>query len=108
MIAIIASDIHLVPNWTLLIQLGIFLTVIIFLQFFIFRPTLHILHKRKAATMESSDEAKNLEATANQMFAEQEAALKEALFQSNAQAHETVMAATEKAKAIIALSLIHI
>lgn len=49
----LAAEIHLLPDWTVFVQLGIFLLTLTVLHIFVFRPTLHLLEKRKKFTADA-------------------------------------------------------
>lgn len=50
MIALIAAEVQLIPDSTAIYQLVIFLTVTALLSFFVFRPVLAVLDRRKEKT----------------------------------------------------------
>lgn len=57
MFAVLATEIHLMPDWTAFIQLGVFLIVLSVLYFLVFRPTIKILDRRRCFTDEARNEA---------------------------------------------------
>lgn len=50
MIAAYSAEIHLMPDWTFFAQLGIFLLAAAAMSFFMFRPMLRLLDKRREYT----------------------------------------------------------
>ena len=104
MLTLIASGINLMPDRTLIIQLGIFLFVIATLQICIFGPVLRIIDKRKSATKDAQEEARRLTAESERIEKESGAALKAAILSSNAEAASKTSAVAKKAQELVAQS----
>ncbi len=64
---LLAADIRLIPDWTLFIQIGIFLFVVLALNLLLFRPLIRLMDRRKAFTTDASEEADSLNIEAEQL-----------------------------------------
>lgn len=107
----LAFEINLIPDWTTFVQLAIFLSTLVVLNFFVFRPTLRTLDRRREFTEERRVEAEKLGAEAeflekemaSKLSAEIESLTKEnniRIAAANRDAEKTVRAARLKAKEI--------
>lgn len=63
------TEIRLIPNWTILIELAVFLFVLVVLNVFVFKPMMKIMDRRKAFTVDASEEARKLTDEAEQLEA---------------------------------------
>lgn len=63
---LLSTAIVLTPDWTVLIQLGIFLSVLPILSTFVFGPLVRVRDLRRTATVGAVEEAKRLEAVAEE------------------------------------------
>ncbi|MFH1830668.1 MAG: ATP synthase F0 subunit B [Pseudomonadota bacterium] len=66
---LLATEIELIPNWTLFIQIGIFLFVLFMLNFLFFKPLLKLMDRRKQFTSDASQEAASLNDESQQLEA---------------------------------------
>ncbi|MBT3181518.1 MAG: hypothetical protein HN337_03300 [Deltaproteobacteria bacterium] len=66
----VSSEIHLLPNWTIFVQLGIFLTASAVMYFMMVRPIIRILNTRKIYTVESEANAETLQMEADALNCE--------------------------------------
>lgn len=62
-----ASEIRIIPDWTILIELAIFLFVVLVINAFIVRPMMRIMDRRRAFTVDASEEAERLNEEAGQL-----------------------------------------
>lgn len=61
MLLILATEVNLMPDWTVTVQLGIFLATVASLTFFIFKPVLKIIEERKRFTNYKQSESQRLD-----------------------------------------------
>lgn len=61
------SEIRIIPDWTILIEIAVFLFVLIVLNLLVMRPMLRIIDKRREFTTDASEEAGKLSADASQL-----------------------------------------
>lgn len=61
------AEIRIIPDWTVLIEIVVFLFVILVINAFVIRPMLRIMSKRRAFTVDASDEARKLGYEADQL-----------------------------------------
>lgn len=91
------TEIRILPNWTVLIELAIFLFVLAITNALIFQPMLRIMEKRKAFTIDSSEEAERLTKDANQLEAGRKEVLGMALREAQAERERNIGAALREA-----------
>lgn len=107
----LAFEINLIPDWTTFVQLAIFLSTLVVLNFFVFRPTLRTLDRRREFTEGRRVEAEKIGAEAellekemaSKLSAEIENLTKEnnrRIAAANRDAEKTVRTARLKAKEI--------
>ena len=102
MLGVLAAEIHLMPDWTVLVQLGIFLSVLAVLAFFVFRPVLRIIDRRRLFTAEARAEAGSLAAEAAELEAQHARAIAAALSEGEAMRAQKVAANQAEAERIVA------
>lgn len=90
----IISEISLMPDWTFIVQLAIFLFVIAILTIFVIRPIIRIIDRRKAFTTDASLEAEHLTDKAIQL----ETGKREVLTMSLNEAYEELKKRTTEAR----------
>jgi F-type H+-transporting ATPase subunit b len=61
------AEIRIIPDWTILIELAIFIIVIIVLNAFVIRPMLRVMDRRREFTVDASEEAEKLSNDAEQL-----------------------------------------
>lgn len=79
MLAIVASDIQLMPDWTFFVQLGFFILAALILNYLVFRPMLRLFDMRKEYTGDAEAEARYLNEESNRLDALRLEALSAAL-----------------------------
>lgn len=104
MIAVLGMEIHLMPDWTVLCQLGIFLVAIAVLYFFIFKPTLRILDRRKHFTSMARSGAHDINARADGLDNERKISIVAALKNAEAEAEARILKARQEAEKIVSAS----
>lgn len=102
MLGVLAAEIHLMPDWTVLVQLGIFLSVLAVLAIFVFRPVLRIIDRRRLFTAEAREEAGKLIAEAAELEAKHTQAIAAALREGEAMRAQKVAANQTEAERIVA------
>ena len=102
MLGVLAVEIHLMPDWTVLVQLGIFLSVLAVLTLFVFRPVLRVIDRRRAFTAEARAEAGSLGAEAAELEAQRAQAIAAALREGEAMRAQKVAANQTEAERIVA------
>jgi F-type H+-transporting ATPase subunit b len=90
MLAIVAAEMNLMPDWTIVVQLGIFLCTLAILTVFIFKPVLRILDRRKSFTEGAYSEAQMLGEEAARLDAERSRAVAMALSEAKSEADRHV------------------
>lgn len=80
--AMAASDDLLSVNYTLFIQIAIFIAAILILNALVFKPFINLIDRREKLTKGAISEAKELEARVRQIIEEYEARLGEARIQA--------------------------
>lgn len=101
MIAMLAVDIHLLPDWTFGVQLGIFLCTLGVLHILIFRPILRIIDHRKKFTSQARQEAEQLIRSAAQHEAERQKRIEQMLLEARSEQLERLALAHQRAEATI-------
>jgi F0F1-type ATP synthase membrane subunit b/b' len=99
-----SSAIRLLPDWTLLVQLAVFLAVLASLTFLVIRPTLRLLERRRSFTSEAMEHAAKLASDAEQLEAGRREVLAMALREAQASREQRVAAARRRADKTIAES----
>jgi len=61
-----AAEIRIIPDWTILIELAIFIIAIIVLNAFVLGPMLRVMDRRREFTVDASQEAEKLSEDADQ------------------------------------------
>lgn len=104
MFAILGMEIHLMPDWTVTLQLLIFLAATAILYFFVFRPTLKIIDRRKYFTSKARSDAQDLNAKADGLDNERKISIVTALKNAEAEAARKILKARQDADKIVAAS----
>ena len=86
MLAIIAQEaaVHVLPNWTLGVQLGIFIACVVLLNLFVFRPLLKVMDRRGELTTDAQAQAQSLNQEADGLDARRTEVLSQALSETHA------------------------
>ena len=82
------TEIRIIPDWTILIEIVVFLFVILVLNALVLRPMLRVMDKRKAFTIDASDEAGKLNQEADQLEAGRREVLAMAIREAQAERDE--------------------
>lgn len=85
-----SSGFVLVPNWTVLVQMGIFVIVALALNHLVFKPILKILRKREEATKGTLAQAVRLETEAQLKLEEHKSSIAKALEEARALKEEAI------------------
>ena len=102
MLGLIAAEIRLAPDWTAFVQLGVFLSVLLVLYVFVFRPTLRIIDRRKAFTADARAEGDRLRAEGDRLEAERTSGLTGALRDAEAERANLIAKARAEAESLVA------
>jgi F0F1-type ATP synthase membrane subunit b/b' len=94
------TEIRILPNWTILIELAVFLFVLAVTNTLIFRPMMKIMEKRKAFTIGSSEEAAKLTEEAEQLDAGRKEVLGMALREAQSDREQRIGTALREADKI--------
>ncbi|MFA4875622.1 MAG: hypothetical protein WC690_09825 [bacterium] len=97
-----AAEITLMPDWTVVVQLFIFLVVATTLTFFVIRPTIRIIDRRRQFTSDAAAEAAKLMNEAEQLDIGRREALAMALGEAHAEYAKRATEAHGKADGAIA------
>lgn len=104
MLAVLGMEIHLMPDWTVILQLAIFLAATAVLYFFIFRPTLKIIDRRRYFTSKARSDAQDLNAKADSLDNERKTSIVAALKTAEAESAAKILKARQDADKIVAAS----
>ncbi|MFH0800622.1 MAG: hypothetical protein V2A66_10655 [Pseudomonadota bacterium] len=85
MLAVLGAEIHLMPDWTVAVQLCVFFSAAAAIHFFVLRPVLRIIDQRKKLTSGAREDASLLAAESAALEAERVAAVSKALADANAE-----------------------
>ncbi len=101
MLASTGAKINIMPDWTVFVQLGVFLLTLLVLNFLVFRPVLRVLDRRRSFTEDARKDAaeKNLES--DRLEDEREAAITKAYKEAEAMREEKVAAKRKEAEKIV-------
>lgn len=102
MLAIIATEISLQPDWTVIVQLGVFLIVMAVLHIFIFKPILRIIDHRKKFTQDAHSEAIILNEKSALLEKERTLAISKAIAQINSERDLKISTAHKEGEKILA------
>ncbi|HPM40860.1 MAG TPA: ATP synthase F0 subunit B [bacterium] len=102
MLASTGAKINIMPDWTVFVQLGVFLLTLLVLNFLVFRPVLRVLDRRRSFTEDARNDAaeKNLES--EKLEKEREAAITEAYKEAEVMREAKIAAKRREAEAIVA------
>jgi F0F1-type ATP synthase membrane subunit b/b' len=95
-----SESIRLMPDWTVTVQLLIFVSVMTALTFLVIRPTIRIIDRRKQFTSDAAEEAEKLFAEAEQLRAGRREALAMSLKDAHAEYEKRTAEARKSADAI--------
>jgi F-type H+-transporting ATPase subunit b len=98
---LLAAQIRLVPDWTIFLQIGIFLSVVFALNALLFKPLLKLIDRRKAFTSDASQEALRLNTEAEQLEVGRHEVLGMALKEAQAERARRTAGALREADKII-------
>jgi len=102
MLAIAATvEIHLMPDWTIFVQLGIFLLSAAVLTFFVFRPVLRLFDRRRGYTSDAEIEAGRLNGEAESLEFSCNKLLTEALENAHIRKSKEIAMANSEAERIV-------
>jgi len=101
-IAIVATKIHLMPNWTIAVQLGIFLSALVVLNFLVFRPIMHIFDTRRKYTSDAEDNEMALSGESERLERSRTGALSDALAEAQLARAKAISRAQSEGEQIIA------
>ena len=101
MLAVLCVDINLMPDWTLFVQLGVFLLTLIVLHLLVFRPVLRVLDRRRSFTDDAIGDAAQKNAEADRLEAERKKEITRALKDAEALHGQRIAATRRGAEAIL-------
>lgn len=86
MLAIMSQEaaVHVLPNWTLGVQLVIFLVAVALLNLLVFKPVLKAMDKRRELTIDAATQAQSLNQESDELDARRTEVLSQALAQTHA------------------------
>ena len=90
-----------IPDYTLLVQMVIFLALIFILNFLLFKPILSIIDRRKKQLDESENEIRLFNESVEKRVAEYEDKLKQAKLKASEQKKEIIQEGVNQAKNIV-------
>lgn len=102
MLGVLAAEIHLMPDWTVIVQMGIFLSALAVLSFLVFRPTLRIIDRRRGYTEEARAEAERIGAEADRIEEERRTSIAAAIEEAGRERDERTARARRDAEGAIA------
>lgn len=88
-----AGGIHLLPNWTIFVQLGIFIVALIIIKVFMLEPALRVISLRRAYSEGAKREAELLEDKARDLDERRQSILKKEIDESQLIRSESVATA---------------
>lgn len=101
MLLTVSADIHLMPDWTFFVQLGIFLLAAAMMYLFIVRPIQKVLDMRKLYTKDADSNAEMLNAESAALERERIEAIEKALRKAHEARESSIASAKERAGEII-------
>ena len=90
-----------IPDYTLLIQMGLFLSLIFVLNFLLYKPILSIIDRRKKQLEESENEIRLFNESVEKRVAEYEEKLKQAKIKGSELKKEIIQEGVNQAKNIV-------
>ena len=90
-----------IPDYTLLIQMGLFLSLIFVLNILLYKPILSIIERRKKQLEESENEIKLFNESVEKRIAEYEEKLKQAKIKGSELKKEIIQEGVNQAKNIV-------
>ncbi|MFA5323570.1 MAG: ATP synthase F0 subunit B [Smithella sp.] len=90
-----------IPDYTLLVQMGLFLTLIFLLNILLFKPILSIIDRRTKQLEESENEIRLFDESAEKKVAEYEEKLKQAKLNASEAKKEVIQEGANQAKNVI-------
>lgn len=100
--ALIPAEFHILPDWTIFIQLGIFVLAVAALDFFLFEPVLKLIDRRREFTDDSRAEVARLLDEAESLEAKRGRAIENALRHTAKERAHRIATARLEAERIIA------
>lgn len=103
MLAIMAQEaaVHVLPNWTLGVQLCIFIACVVLLHLFVFKPVLKVMDRRGELTTDAQDQAQSLNQEADELDARRTEVLSQALSETHAWRAKRISEAHLEAERIV-------
>jgi len=95
MLAVMALKIELMPDWTIFVQLGIFISTMAVLHLLVFRPVLRIIDRRAQYTSDARADARDKNAEAERVEGERSLAIS-AVIKEGEQARERKLTEARK------------
>lgn len=102
MLAVMAVKIELMPDWTIFVQLGVFLSTLVVLNLLVFRPVLRIIDRRRTFTDDARADAEQKNAEAARLEDERSRAITTAIREGEVLRDGKVAASRKEAEAIVA------
>lgn len=102
MLAVMAVKIELMPDWTIFVQLGVFLSTLVVLNFLVFRPVLRIIDRRRTFTDDARADAEQKNAEAARLEDERSRSITAAIREGEVLRDGKVAASRKEAEAIVA------
>jgi len=98
----LAMEINLMPDWTVLVQLAIFLTALAVLYYFVFKPSLKCIDQRNKFTKDARANTEKLNNEADQKLSEREKRMSEAINEANFKKTQEISLKRKEAENILA------
>lgn len=95
------SLVKVIPDYTLLIQMGLFLSLIFVLNILLYKPILSVIERRKKQLEESENEIKLFNESVEKRVAEYEEKLKQAKIKGSELKKEIIQEGVNQAKNIV-------
>ncbi len=96
------AEIRIIPDWTILIEIVVFLSVILVLNSLVLRPMLRVMDKRREFTVDASEEAENLIEDSNQLDEGRREVLAMALREAQAERDRRIAETLRNADGVVA------
>ena len=95
------AAIHMLPNWTVGVQLVVFITAFVILSRYIFKPMLRVIEMRRSVTDGADDEANRINVEAGNLEEKRVRVLREALSSLQDERAQRISQARIKAEKMI-------
>jgi len=96
------AEIRIIPDWTILIEIVVFLSVIIVLNSLVLRPMLRVMDKRREFTVDAKEEADNLIEDSDQLDEGRREVLAMALREAQAERDRRIAETLRNADGVVA------